>query len=115
VEGKCTKVIEVYPGATLAAFELPHTGYKPSRSPRKGDPAVVRSRIISGLSALGVSFTEAARVKCESQHDALDACICALTAREFLNGSTWKPPEDKLALVAKEGWIFFPNRGGPTL
>ena len=113
--GNSTKVIEVYPGATLAAFGLPHTGYKPSRSLRKVDPAEVRATIISELSAVGVSFTKETRVKCQGQTDALDACICALTAREFLNGSTWNPPEDKLALVAREGWIFFPSRGGRRL
>ena len=102
-DGHATHVIEVYPGATLSALGLQEPGYK------RADAGDVRERIVTNLGEYGVEFSRGAADDCRRIDDALDASICALTARFYLEGATWDPPSDPV--VEKEGWIFFPKRG----
>ena len=105
--GSRTKVIEVYPAATLAAFGLSEPGYSSRLAQKRDSSAAARRRLISELSNLGLRTTDAVKASCENSGDALDAAICAFTAHLYLSGSTWAVPDDEV--IRREGWIFFPK------
>ncbi|MBZ5538284.1 MAG: DUF429 domain-containing protein [Acidobacteriia bacterium] len=90
--------IEVYPAATLVAYGFQSTGYKA--------PAQVggRREVLASLSSL-IQVGRIAAVL-ELSADALDAAVCVLAAKDFLDGSALSPPDRGLA--AQEGWIWAP-------
>jgi hypothetical protein len=88
--------IEVYPGATLAAYGMKAAGYK------KKDRHDARRALLAFLGEHlvlphGVSLME-------ENDDALDAALCVLAGLDFLRGEA-VAPED-LPLTRKEGWIW---------
>ncbi len=88
--------IEVYPAATLSAYELPATGYK------KRSQEVVRKQILEGL---GAHMQLPSDVKpLQTNADILDACVCVLAGLDFLAGRAIPPTDMRLA--QKEGWIW---------
>jgi len=87
--------IEVYPAATLLAYGWPASGYK------KPDQHLVRRTIIDGLlSHLTFSTIEPLLVSA----DALDAALCVLSGKDFLEETSYQPGDQGLA--QKEGWIW---------
>jgi hypothetical protein len=88
--------IEVYPAATLSAHGLPSRRYK------KADDVAARRQIIEGL-AREMSFAGNFPL-IESEPDALDAVVCLLAAKDFLDGKAIGPTD--LALAQQEGWIW---------
>ena len=91
--------IEVYPAGTLAARNLPRSGYKGS-----ANEAVARRRELTHAIAKQVAFSaDAAKEMARTDH-ALDAVLCVCAGLDFLAGNA-VPPEDR-SLAAKEGWIW---------
>jgi hypothetical protein len=94
--GPGTHAIEVYPGATFAAYGVDTAGYK-----RKDGHAERR--------ALLTFLSEHMRMPIDlklmvDNDDALDAAVCVLAGVDFLNGRA-APPGD-LGTAKKEGWIW---------
>ena len=101
--GSDTQVIEVYPSATLIALGVPGEGYKNASA----EASELRAKIVDQL-ADDIEFSGVISEMCRDSDDALDACVCALTACLYLQGRTWSPSDDPL--VGREGWIFFPKQ-----
>lgn len=85
-------VIEVYPFATLSAWDCALSNYKRDRSVRRN----IAERLLP-------------RMQFEVSHalespDAFDACLCLVAAQDFLEGKSWPPENHDKAL--KEGWIW---------
>ena len=89
--------IEVYPAATLKAHGWRHKGYK------KRTQLSERREIVDALEKSGVNLNSFGPTL-EASADALDAVVCLIAARDFIEGSA-KPPEDG-GLAAQEGWIW---------
>lgn len=88
--------IEVYPAATLAAYNIAARSYK------KPTEESAREAILQRLQKL-------ITVQCSTDTllqnaDGLDAVVCVLAGADFLRGDAY-PPDD-YALAAKEGWIW---------
>jgi predicted RNase H-like nuclease len=92
--------IEVYPAATLVAHGYRFAGYKqPERVAERQD-------IVASLStAVRVG---AFRAALEDDAHRLDAVVCVLAAKDFLDGRAM-PPEDR-RLAEQEGWIWVAPR-----
>lgn len=88
--------IEVYPAATLAAYNIPARAYKES------DAVSARKAIFEHLQKLLAVQCSADRLL--GNADALDATVCVLAGADFLRGDA-HPPDDP-DLAAKEGWIW---------
>ena len=88
--------IEVYPAATLHAYGFRSSGYKRSENTAERRDLLVS---LAGLLDIGAD-----RKLLERSADALDAVVCTLAAKDFLEGRA-VPPED-LALAQREGWIW---------
>jgi hypothetical protein len=93
-EGCCA--IEVYPAATMLRHELSVPGYKKA--------AGIRARAALG-EFLCRELDMSSPLECERLGvDALDAALCIVAGRDFLEGRAL-PPERE-ALARKEGWIW---------
>ena len=92
-------VIEVYPAATLIAYQMPNQGYK---SAGLQEHSQKRQQIIDHLKD-HMTFQCPTQVMIDSA-DALDAAICVLAGADFLNGHCY-PPQDPQS-AAKESWIW---------
>lgn len=90
--------IEVYPAATLRVYGLPETAYK------KPSEKKARQTFIDGLAKITDFVLPASLEKALSNADALDALICALAGRDFIQSSVYQPVN--VALAHKEGWIW---------
>ena len=98
--------IEVYPAATLRAHGLRATRYK------RPSQAAARQEIMSALARLLEIKTEVSLL--ETSADALDAALCLLAAKDFLEGRAVGPTDQALAEI--EGWIWappLPKAAGP--
>jgi len=99
-EPEGTSAIEVYPAATLRASGLPYRGYK------KVDQEPARRQILAALSP-ELSFG-AGRPRIESaaaeNADLLDAIVCLVAAKDYLDGQTLAPSD--LNRAQREGWIW---------
>lgn len=99
-------VIEVYPSMTLSVLCLPHDDYKWKKKseipPEKAKRQNKIKNFISGEVKVGV--------KKLVNDDVIDAFICLITARSFLNDEVVKPEDLKISpdVYRKEGWIFYP-------
>lgn len=98
-------VVEVYPAASLAYWELPTRGYKGKKN---------RTQLVSLVREL----TRAApwldlgshATLCASSDDAFDAVIAAITSRAAALGLTHTPSNaETQKLAAVEGWIAVPT------
>lgn len=91
------EAIEVYPAAKLSALELPSSGYK-----TPGDKKV-RKKILDGISE-HLDLSQVSEGSLVGNADLLDAAVCVLAAKDFLD---WKvlPPVDS-DLARQEGWIW---------
>ncbi len=97
--------IEVYPAGTLAACNLPSSGYKGST-----DPAVSLRRELTTATRGQLSFGASAADQMVGTDHALDAVLCVCAGLDFLAGHA-VPPED-LDLAKREGWIWVSARQG---
>ena len=88
--------IEVYPAATLAAYDIPARSYK------EPDAKSARKAILDSFHKL-LTFQCSIDIMLQDA-DALDAVACVLAGADFLRGHA-HPPDDP-ALAAKEGWIW---------
>ena len=88
--------IEVYPAATMRAWELPSSGYK------RSDQRPERETILQGLQAQ--MDTNAVQDAVLGNADMLDAAVCVLAGRDFLEGWAFKPRDQVTART--EGWIW---------
>ncbi len=94
--------IEVYPAATLAAHGIRSTGYK------RAENLAERKEIISPVSCrlnLPADVT-----LLEGNANVLDAVVCLLAARDFLQDRC--PPPSDQRLAEQEGWIWSARRSG---
>ena len=88
--------IEVYPAATLTARGFRADGYK--KTAQRAERREILRSLESEMDVTGN------RVLLEGNADALDAVVCVLAARDFLEGKAI-PPDDP-ATAAREGWIW---------
>jgi hypothetical protein len=88
--------IEVYPAATLVAHGCRSTGYK------RPEHVEERRQIIASIaSALDINKYCALF---ERSADALDAAVCVLSGKDFLESRAMSPRDH--ALAEREGWIW---------
>ena len=88
--------IEVYPAATLVSHRFRSSGYK---KPQHVDE---RRQILASIAtAIDITTHQALF---EGSADALDAAVCVLSARDFLQGRAMAPQDH--ALAEREGWIW---------
>jgi hypothetical protein len=93
------EVIEVYPGATLAARGLKSSGYKPAVK------QAVRKKLIEELNA-PIRF-DTPKINLMKNAHIFDAMICILAGLDFLQNRCFEP--DNIDLALKEGWIWVMN------
>jgi predicted RNase H-like nuclease len=95
--------VEVYPAATLHVHGLRSTGYK------KPQQVNERGEIVAALA--GVLTLPADTSPLTRNADALDAVVCLLAAKDFLDGRAMEPVDADLA--HQEGWIWTAPLGLP--
>lgn len=88
--------IEVYPAATLLVHGFRSSGYK---QPQQVDE---RAEILSKLASVLALPTDTSQMA--GNADVLDAVVCLLAAKDFLDGRAMKPVDADLAY--QEGWIW---------
>lgn len=88
--------IEVYPGATLKARGIEHSGYKKLDERERA----VRRRIAQALEP----EVPALMRLIEEKADIFDACLCLVAAKDFLEVELLQPDDQSLA--RREGWIW---------
>ena len=98
-----TSAIEVYPAGTLAARDLPHSGYKGPKHPA----SALRQQLTTAISEELSVDEHAAELMVRTDH-ALDAVLCVSAGLDFLAGDA-VPPHD-LRLAQQEGWIWVCSR-----
>lgn len=91
--------IEVYPAATLAAHGFLSSGYK------KQAQITERRQILAGLEGK-IVIPPWLVSKFESSADTLDAAVCLLAAKDFLDGRAMSPPPSIKSIAEIEGWIW---------
>lgn len=99
------RVLEAYPAAALALWELPRERYKASAEAREELLATLET------TAPWLDWEPGAREACLDSDDALDAVLCALIARAAALGLTEPSPPERQRLARAEGWIHLPRRG----
>ena len=97
--------IEVYPAATLKGYNLQFRKYK------KPEETTTRHFIMNGLIKEGMVIPEDVRQTLLTSSDALDAAVCVLAGKDFLNDKA-RPPEEpsEREAATKEGWIWVRKR-----
>ena len=93
--------IEVYPAATLKGHGFRSRGYK------KPAQVVERDEIITSLATEMDLRQHSSALR--TNPDVLDAVVCVLSARDFLNGQCARPVDQELA--SREGWIWVKSPG----
>ncbi|SFF49615.1 DUF429 domain-containing protein [Thermoflexibacter ruber] len=91
-------IIEVYPSATLRAYQTISSGYKGDSPEEK----TKRKQIIQDLAPHILNIS--GLIHADSRADMLDAVVCLLAAKDFLEGSVYLP--EHIAMAKKEGWIW---------
>ena len=99
------RVIEVYPAAALAAWEIEPGRYK-QRDGLEARCALL-SALVEALPGLDVGEHYPALVATDH---AIDAMIAALVARAYLLGQVCRRTEAQAKDAAVEGWIWLPDR-----
>lgn len=104
-------VAEVYPAASLRTWGLPWTGYK-RRAARDRLPGMLAelARLVPWL-----SMEKGTKNELQTDDNAFDAIVCALTARTVLDGRTHHPTPVQAPMAAVEGWIHVPAQDSPVI
>lgn len=92
--------IEVYPAATLSAHGIRSAGYK------KPEHVAERREIVDALRTRLALPDDIGLL--EDDADALDAVVCLLAAKDFVEGQSVSPDDAQLA--EQEGWIWSRGR-----
>lgn len=95
-------VIEIYPAVTLLAYDAALRGYK--KTGKEGNK--VRKALMDKFPEF-VCYPSGLRQRMEESDDLLDALICTIAARDFLQNQVIHPPENLKETLQKEGWIWF--------
>jgi predicted RNase H-like nuclease len=93
-----TGIIEVYPSATLRAYQTISSGYKGDSPEEKAK----RKQIIQDLAPYIPNISDL--IHADSRADMLDAVVCLLAAKDFLEGAVYFP--EHIEMAKKEGWIW---------
>jgi hypothetical protein len=93
-------VIEVYPGATLAAL-----GAGTKARGYKKDPEV-RNALVALLERFEIHTDSAHREIARKSDHALDAVLCALAGHHFVQGRCLRVPAEHEQRARREGWIW---------
>jgi len=96
---------ETYPAGSLRAWGFAHTGYK--RAPNRDALDRLAGLVLEQCGALGIAGRTIEQ--CRADDDALDAFLCALTARAVAVGATHVASPEQLAQARREGWIHLPS------
>jgi hypothetical protein len=104
--GQCGTVAEVYPAASLREWRFEYKGYKkPKAYAKRGE---LLDRLDEEMRTL--VWRDGSREWCIDSDHALDALVCAITARAVATRRTWPPESDEQARLAQaEGWIHVPT------
>ncbi|MFO1493338.1 MAG: DUF429 domain-containing protein [Lysobacterales bacterium] len=99
--------IEVYPGATLVVHRLGGCSYK------KTNESGARAQILQTLVSAGLlgSLPDAVQRRTAREADVLDAILCLVAARDFLQGKCSAPAPADRDQAAREGWIWLRQPG----
>jgi predicted RNase H-like nuclease len=93
--------IEVYPAGTLRAYEML------GKVTHKGTTDLMKADLLERMEKDGeIECLGGLQAVIGNEH-VLDSVICAIAARDFLNGKVVFPSEAQTALAEKEGWIWF--------
>ncbi len=101
------QVVEVYPAAALARWELPHKGYKGVKPPAPAMRERIRNALVRRAS---LAPDERLTGQCVASDHCLDALVCALVARAAYLRLT-ESPRGPAEVISREGWIELPTRG----
>jgi predicted nuclease with RNAse H fold len=102
------RVVEVYPAAALAVWDLPHKGYKGRKPPAPER----RCEILDGLvEKAPLELTTEVVERCIASDHVLDSLICAMIARATQLDATHRPPVPPADVIRREGWIELPLHG----
>ena len=88
--------IEVYPAATLSTHGFPFKTYK------KTEQRTEREAIVDRLRSVLLLPSDTSRMV--DSADALDAVVCLLAIKDFIEGVAMKPTDAERA--RREGWIW---------
>lgn len=95
--------IEVYPAGTLASRGLRSSGYKGAGS----DASHARRSIIDAVRT-EIVMPRPATTSMEASDHLLDAMLCCIAAKDFVQRNVMAPSDD--ALARREGWIWVAPR-----
>ena len=95
-----THAIEVYPAATLKSLGLPYENYRESNRVHKCNRENIANNIPD------VYLPDECRETILHNSDGLDALICLFAAADFVSGKAKPPPNVKIDVVTREGWIW---------
>jgi hypothetical protein len=101
--GSVSGAIEVYPAATLHGHGAAREVYKAAKTRDWGPP---RAKLVSviGTAVDGIAEHRPAMIASDR---VLDAVVCVLAARDFLEGHVLLPSEETMPLAKRDGWIWF--------
>lgn len=108
VERRGGRAVETYPGGALSLWGFERRGYKGR------DGTVVRAALLDEMERRAggwLSLDTTARYACVAADHALDALLCALTARASATGRTYAPRPEEVERAEREGWIELPVEG----
>lgn len=92
--------IEVYPAATLIAYDL-----MPSRS-YKQEESNERHKLVERLADI-LELGEEVHNEMGACHDLLDAVVCVMAGVDFAEGNVVEPLSEEMEQAEREGWIWF--------
>jgi predicted nuclease with RNAse H fold len=103
--GMTGSVVEIYPAASLRAWNQLYSGYKSNTG--------VLSGMVDDLvrQAPWLRLSEGHLELCRNVHDAFDAVIASLTARAAALGRATGPSQNQMVSARLEGWIRLPHAG----
>jgi hypothetical protein len=110
--GTTGRLVEVYPAASLALWNVAGASYKGTA--RRASLATALQRLVSA--APWLQWPEPALRACKCSDHAFDAVVAALAARAVAIGRATAPTSpEQLALARAEGWIRLPECSLPEL
>lgn len=104
-DGPCV-AIEVYPAGTLSGHGLPSSGYKKEKA-EDGGALHIRDSLAAKLEPRLAGLSR----YCQGPVDVFDACICLLSALDFLERQCAAPSVADWPVAEREGWIWVRSRG----
>jgi len=102
-----TKVIEVYPAATLIQYGHKLNGYKK----KDKDGCNIRKNLLKQFPKNIIIDRQVEQETITDNDNVFDAVLCIIAGFDFLQGNAYSPAESNATIdcVKKEGWIWFRN------